>query len=212
MNEESKKVFWAELLKWCLIAGITFALISLILRPFRKEWSQNYLSEGDAFLIQKKYISAELQYEKGLLLNKNDNKFKDRISLCKNASTDPLVLEDFYKEKNLSMALSKLDLARSIPESVTEAVGLAKSLIEGEEYQLAVIAAQNSTEMEKGFRDAWLYLGIANLKTVQNVELVSEDRRNYLERGKTALNTAKALDPQYKPTLDYLALAEELEK
>lgn len=196
-------------LKWALILCIALTALVLITKPLRKSWSNNYLETGDSYLLAKKYLQADLEYKKALTLYRGNTTTKDRVLLANNAALDVEKLEPLYKEKNIGLELDYITKAHEIPASESDAVRNSRYLIEHEEYQLAIIAATIATEINKDYRDGWLYLGIANLKTAANVQLRENDRRHYLDASKEALAKAKDLDSTYQPTLDYLKEAEK---
>ncbi|HOX41438.1 MAG TPA: hypothetical protein PK263_04540 [bacterium] len=177
--------------------------------PLRKKWSESRVKLGDSYLTQKKYVSAALEYNKAMLLNKDSKTANAHKTLATESASNILKLEEFYKKENVQMALENFDKAKAIPKDEVIATKTARELIEKEEYQLAIISATTATQLEPSYRDGWLYLGIANLKTLQNVELPQEAKNVYLQQAQKALEKAKSLDPQYKPTLDFLG---ELEK
>lgn len=61
-----------------------------------------------------------------------------------------------------------------------------------------------ATEMDGEYRDAWLYLGIANLKAAQNLEIKTDDKAQYLSRAKDSLARAISIDPNYDKTIEYV--------
>jgi hypothetical protein len=61
---------------------------------------------------------------------------------------------------------------------------------------LAIIPAKTALEMDDRYRDAWLYLGIANLKTAQLSELKPEAQNQYLVEAKKSFNKVLELDPE----------------
>jgi Flp pilus assembly protein TadD len=118
-------------------------------------------------------------------------------------------LETFYEERKLETQVRIIRQIKANPEDETSAIKLAKELIEKNEFQYAIISAQKATEIDNKYRDAWLYLGIANLKAGKMLELTENSRKEYDESAEKALLKAKSLDAEYKPTKDYL---EELKK
>lgn len=195
--------------KWLIIILIAVFAFSLLTKPIRKKWANNYIGKGDSYLLQKKYESAVLEYDKALFLYWKNTDAKPRIALAKRASSNVLELEHFYREKEQDSQLGLIKKVRTLPEDETAAVMSAKTMIEQGEFQYAIIFAKNATEMDRGYRDAWLYLGIAYLDAGKILEIDSDAKKIYLDQAKTALTKAKNIDPEYKPTQDYLG---ELEK
>jgi len=192
------------MIKWLLISGLIFTTLILITKPIRKSWSQNYLSTGDEYLAQKKYKSAELEYQKSILLYRGNRLAKDRMKLVDRAAADVLALSDFYKEKNISDQSEEISRLLLIPASETDGVKKAKSLIEQGEYQYAILSAKTAKEMDKGYRDAWLYYGIANLDTAKFVELTVSQQKAYLEEAKKAFAKALQIDSESESSKQFL--------
>lgn len=198
------------MIKWLLISGLILMTLLLITKPIRKNWSENYLATGDAYLAQKKYKSAELEYQKSILLYRGNRMVKDRIKLAGKAALDVLTLRDFYKEKNLSDQTAEISGLLLIPTSETDGVKKAKSLIEQGEYQYAILAAKTAKEMDKNYRDAWLYYGIANLDTAKYIELTKDQQAPYLEEAQKALTKTLQIDSENKPAKEFLKETNDL--
>lgn len=201
-DDKDRGLFY-HLLKWLLISAIIFMILLLITKPLRKVWSNNYIKSGDEYLLQKKFLSAELEYEKAQNLYSLNTKAKDREILAKNSAEDIRALQPFYEEKNLGLQIENANLATTVPSSEFEAAKNAKYLIEQSEFQLAILAGTTATQMNSKYRDGWLYLAIANMKTAEFTELSKEDRAQYVSAAQSAIATALDLDPEYEPTLQY---------
>lgn len=195
--------------KWLIICVIGLLFLGLITKPLRKIWSNKYFEKGEIYLEQKKFESAVLEYRKSLFLYWKIGRAQDRIKLARESSADVLKLEKFYEERKLDSQIKVIRKIKADPEDEVSAIKFSKELIEKNEFQYAVIAAKNATEIDTNYRDAWLYLGIANLKTIKMLELTETARKKYKEAAEKALSKAKKLDPEYQPTKDYL---KELEK
>lgn len=161
---------------------------------------------GDEYLASKKYLHADLAYEKALILSPKNSEVITKRALAKEASENVEKLGDFYQDENFSVEKLALESASTFPTSETEALQLSKDLIEKGEYQAAIIPAQTATEMDPAYSLAWLYLGIANLKTAQAVELGPEAKQRYLDKAKEALTKAKEIDPESKDVVNSLKL------
>jgi tetratricopeptide (TPR) repeat protein len=210
-NTKDKKTydFSFYFLKWLIICIIGLLSLGLITKPLRKSWSQNYFEKGDNYLEQKKFESAILEYNKSLFLFWKAKQAQDRIKLAEESSANILKLDKFYEEQKLDAQIKTIRKVKADQEDETAAVKLSKELIEDGEFQYAVIAAEKATNIDGKYRDAWLYLGIANLKAIKMLELTDSSRKLYKEKAEKALSKAKSLDPEYQPTKDYL---EELKK
>jgi DNA primase large subunit len=149
-------------------------------------------------------LHADLAYEKAQVIAPGDKTAAERRALVQESGENIQALESFYKTGDFTDRENKLNEATAFPANETEAVKLSKQLIDENEYQLATIPAKTATEMDDGYRDAWLYLGIADLKTAQLVDLSKEAKATYIEKAKEALNKAKQIDPEYKVVSDYL--------
>lgn len=204
-NINQKKLpFLYLFLKWLILILIMFVLLSLLIKPFRKNWSNDYTKRGNIYLEQKKYLTAELQYKKALILNGKNEEARTMFEFSTSAEKDVLELEDFYKNRNLSVELELFEKAKAIPGSESEAVKIARELIDKEQYQLAIIPAKTATLMDKTYAEAWIYLGIANFRTAGYSEIRSENRENYLKEAKEAFLKAKELEPDNETANQYL--------
>ncbi|MCL5410752.1 MAG: hypothetical protein M1324_02755 [Patescibacteria group bacterium] len=207
-SSEKRLPLW---LRWLILTAfiiLILVIIFLLVKPLRTYSAQKYISEGDTYLADKQYLHADLAYEKALIIFPGSKVAQGRRALVTEASRNILILEDFYKQNNFNNQKDKLDEALAFPKEEIEGVRLSKQLIEEKEYQLAIIPAKTATEMDDGYRDAWLYLGIANLKTAELVDLSSEVRALYVEKAKDAFNKAKTIDPESKDVNDYLKILE----
>ncbi len=192
-TKPSKNILW-KILKWVLILAITGVVLYFASTPVRSYLSDNYRQSGDRFLLSKKYLSAGLEYRKALILYPNNSQARVNRELAKEASANVLKLENFSRENSESHALA-YDLAAEVPASEDEAVATSKRLIEAGEYQLALISAKTAIEMDKNYRDAWLYLAIANLKCAQLLETSNDNKEVYKKAAKEALEQVAQIDP-----------------
>lgn len=169
-----------HVIKWLLILAITFFVLKIISAPLRQKWSADYLARGDIYLEQKKYLSAIVEYQKATLLSSDNTAVRDRNTLADNAESDVTVLEDFYKERNLSDKSAEFTKAKAEATNPAEATKISKELIEAGEYQLAIIPAKLATTIDSNYQPGWTYLAIANLDVTKNVEMSTEARKQYL--------------------------------
>lgn len=198
------------ILKWTMIVLLAFFVLKLITLPIRKNWSDDYLARGDIYLEQKKYLSSETEYDKALMLYSGNKTAVIEKALAKRAAENVLELQGFYQNRNLQSQIYLFDEATTVPSRGSDGLKTVQVLIGQNEFQLAAVLAKTVTEMNGDYRDGWLYLGISNLKIVENCELNKADRAYYLDKAKTALSRAKTIDSSYQPTLDYLAEAGKL--
>lgn len=201
LNNPSKNNY--PFLRWLIILLIAILAIYFLTKPLRISSANHYIESGDRYLLQKAYLKADLEYQKALTLNNNQDAI-ERKSLVSKAMQNVSSLNDFYINKNATAELNLLNEASAVPKTESDAVKESKKLIEQKEYQLAIIPAKTAIEMDRNYRDSWLYLGIANLKCAEYLELRSEVKSQYLSSAKDALDTALRLDPEYQPTKDYL--------
>lgn len=191
-----KKIFLFSIIKWLLIVAIVLAVLFLATSPLRGKAADNYVSKGDELLLQKKYISAEVEYKKALTLNAGNVVAKDHIDLAQKAAINIGEFERFFDLPQFDDFKNKFETATGVPANQSDAVKLSRAMIEDGEYQLAVIPAKTALEMDSEYRDAWLYLGIANLKTAQLSELKLEARLQYLSEAKKSFDKVLELDPE----------------
>lgn len=199
-----KKHFSFYFFKWVILILIGITAFGLITKPVRKMWSKNYLERGNGYLELKKYESAMVEYKKAMFLFWKNDEAKKNIDLARRATINVLELENFYSQRKIETQIEIMRKSKSLPPTETEAVKLSKELIEKNEFQYAIIFAKDATEMDRSFRDGWLYLGIANLQAAKSLELRQNVRAEYLKEAKLALQRAKNLDPEYAPTNQYL--------
>lgn len=204
--EKTSKRFplWARWIITSLLVILVVILMFILMKPLRIYSSHKFSSAGDNYLAQNKYLHADLAYEKALILSPKDTGVMAKRALAKEASENIVKLESFYNSFSDKKAL--FDSAVSFPKTETDAVKLSKQLIEQGEYQLAAIPAETATQMDPGYFDAWFYLGIANLRTAQLVELSPEIRQKYLDMAREALKKAKEIDPESKAVAEYLKM------
>ena len=190
-------------LKWLLIVIVIIIAVFFLTKPIRISSANNYIESGDKYLLNKEYLKADLEYQKASILNKN-SQGEERMALVESAMKDVTALKGFYTEKGQTDQIDLFEEASNIPQNESEAAKESKKLIEEKEYQLAILSAETAVEMDKEYRDGWLYLGISNLKCAENLELKTAIRANYLDNAKNALEKASALDQDYQPTKDFL--------
>ena len=189
--------------KWLLIVIAIIVSVFFLTKPLRVSSANSYIDSGDKYLLKKEYLKADLEYQKSIILS-SSTKATHRLELVEDAMADIEALKDFYIEQNAESQIELLEGANIIPKNESDAAKESKKLVEEKEYQLAIIPAKTAVEMDKEYRDGWLYLGIANLKCAEYLELKPEIKRTYLDTAKTALDKASSLDPDYQPTKDFL--------
>ena len=178
-------------LKWLVYIILAIMILFLLSSPLRAKLAKDYISKGDELLAEKKYLSAQLEYQKALSLKKGNKAALDRIELAKDGEKNILTLEPFYEEQNNAKQIDLIKQATEVPKTEKEGVLLAKQLIEKGEYQLAAIPVKTVLEMDSSYQDAQTYLAIANIKTAELTELSPENKQYYLEESKSV---AKGLD------------------
>lgn len=182
------------MVKWLIILLLLSVLLIISTSPLRGHAAKRLIKKGDNFLAENKYVSAALLYDKAAALSGKDS-VSGKKALLSRASTDILKLEEFYKDRGNKEKIEKIEKVSGVPANEVEAVKLSRAMIEEGEYQLAIVSAKTATEMDPEYKDAWVYLAIANKKTAENVELLPETRKQYLEGSERALEKAKGFDP-----------------
>lgn len=203
-TSEKRPNLWFRYLTTTAFIILVTLLVFFLLKPLRIYSAKNFLASGDKYLASKMYLHADLEYQKALALSPRNKEVINRRELVEKSSKDVLHLEKIYESDEFYAERKKMEEATSFPPSQSDAVKLAKRLIEEKEYQLAIIPAKTATEMDPEYRDAWIYLGIANFKTAQLVELNFSTQEKYLANAKFALEKAKKIDPESKVVNDYL--------
>jgi tetratricopeptide (TPR) repeat protein len=191
-----------------LVLAAIIAVVAISI-PIRSRLSENYIKSGDSYLLDRKYVSAVVEYKKAKLL-KNSERVEEKITLTNQSQKDILALKLFIREQNDIPTLESLAQAEKVRGSAYDSVAYAKELIEQEEPQIAIVAVNIALEMNKKYRDAWLYLGISHLECLEKVELSAENRQYHIGEAKSALERAKQLDPTYEPTLNFLNEVEKI--
>lgn len=192
------------ILKWLLIIAIIFVVLFLITSPLRGRAAKKYIDSGDEYLAQQKYLSAELEYNKALLLSPGNLEASEHKILADKTSKNILEFKSYQNFSIFDSINKEIDTATGFPESQSAAIKLSKKLIEEKKFQLAIIPAKTALEMDKEYRDAWLYLGIANLKISEQVELRPEIKSGYVNAAKEAFNKTLELDFDNQTAKSYL--------
>jgi tetratricopeptide (TPR) repeat protein len=195
-----------KILVLVLVGIIILALTSF---PIRSALCKKYIESGDKYLYQRKYISAIVEYKKAKFLRDNEN-VAEKITLTNESQKDILLLEPFMREENDIASLELLAQAKKVRGNAYDSVSYAKSLLEQNEPQVAVVAVNIALEMNKNYRDAWLYLGISHLECAKKIELSADNRQYHIGEAREALDRAKQLDPAYEPTLNFLNEVEKI--
>jgi tetratricopeptide (TPR) repeat protein len=89
----------------------------------------------------------------------------------------------------------QLELVRNKVETKTDPVEIfdfGRKFLDSENPDFAVVAFEKSTKLQPEFRDGWYLLGL------------SYARQGEIEKAKTALNKALAIDPAHQLSLDLL--------
>lgn len=203
MSKTNKKPVLGTIVAIACGATMLFLATVALTRPLRADWAKDFTKRGDEYLAEKKYISAIVEYKKAeALLPSKDT--SDRIALANDSQTDVSKLENYYRENNNIVQMDLINKTKAVPDTSYDLVALSKDLLEKNEPQLAAKAAETATEMDKDYRDAWLYLGISNLAIAKQVEMSSGNSNEYLIRAKESLEHARLLDPSYAATNDFL--------
>lgn len=176
--EKKEKINYWLFLRWPIYILGGLLVLFLISSPLRAKLSNEYMTKGDDLLEQKKYLSAELQYRKAIILKKNA-KAQERMDLSKKAQTNVLELEIFYAEKDNLDQLNLFSKVKEVPANAKDAVVLSQDLIKSGEYQLAIVAADTALQMDPGYDIAKEYLSIANKETANLAELSPDAQKYY---------------------------------
>jgi hypothetical protein len=191
-------------LKWFLIVGIIFNFVKLVTKPMIYSWSKNYTEVGDQYLAENKYLSASVEYDKAVFLNNKNTAAKSNSLLAEQAQLDVTKLSSFYFSRGETDKATLSSNENFNSQDPVSLLNQAKNFLDSGDFQLSIVAAKKATELHPTLRDGWLYLGIANLKTAENIEMIQSNRELYLKNSKEALMNAKNIDSKYQPTLEYL--------
>ncbi|MFA6963179.1 MAG: hypothetical protein WC227_00465 [Patescibacteria group bacterium] len=172
-----EETLWRKIAKWVLIVAIILVFIELITKPLRHHWADDYLERGDQYLIQKKYLSAELEYQKSAIFYKT-SLAEDRQELANQAQTDVLKLKPFLQSKNISKAIEDFETATA-KYTHYDALRVSKELYEKGELQLALVALDN--DPDKANDEHISFDKIINKAILARLELSSNAKQKYRE-------------------------------
>jgi len=167
-----------KITKWVLVVAIILVSLELLTKPLRRHWADNYLDQGDQYLLQKKYLSAELDYQKSLALFDNQTA-KDHLDLAKSAETNILALEKFYQEHKISDEIDNINFAKTKRISEYEELQASKALFDKGEYQLALIPLQEIKDPTTP--EYKTFLKTINSSIAEKVEISAVARQKYLD-------------------------------
>ena len=187
--------------RWVISTIIIFLLIlgAIILTdPMRSKASDDYMKRGDQLLLEKKFVSAEVEYDKALALDSKNGLAKERIKLCGRAEMNISELQDLTDLYGSEEQKALFEEANQFPKNENVALEMTKTLLDKEEYQLAIIPAKTATEMDQNYATAWIYLGGADLKAAKLAEISPEAQEFYLTEARTAFGKASELNPDFK--------------
>ena len=186
---------------WITASIILIVVLYVASIPLRNFLSGKFVAYGDDYLAQKKYVSAVLEYNKAKVLSKKyDPDYK--INQAKQAEVNLSTIESKVDQSSKD-AIAK---AKKMPEDEVEAVRTAKELIEKGHWQEALFSVNTALEMDRGYKDAWLYLGIAYSFDANDREISLEGKKYYSEKSKEAFNKVLELDPGNIYASDYLKM------
>lgn len=192
------KYFW-------LTASLALIIIIIIISiPIRNYLSGLFIKTGDSYLLQKKFVSAEIEYNKAKILSNKYNP-SSKIATVKNAETNILVIEDLLKQNHVQPELTKISEAKKIPVDEITGVKTAKKMIEDGYYPEAIICLKTTLEMDRTYKDAQLFLGIAYLNGARDAQVSKEGRASYQEKATEAFRRTLELDPGNETAKKYLA-------
>lgn len=193
---KNEKKFLHKIARWVFAVVMMIVILFLLTTPLRSHGADNYVKKGDQLLSEKKYLSADLAYQKALILNPKNKMASERRDLVTKAEDNVLVLEDFYKNSDNVSQKNLFSSVSAFPANETEALKLSKELIEKGEYQLAIVPAETAKQMAPDYALCWQYLGIANQRTTELSELSPEIKEKYLSAANAAFAKAKELNPE----------------
>lgn len=195
---------WIVLIKYVLAIVLVVLIIDLLSKPLRNNWSDDYLAKGDIYLEQKKYLSAEVQYRKALLLKNKNTTAKEHLDLAQKAQSNIWVLRDFFIERKIDSEILKFEKAGKNFETPSEATKASKDLIQLGEYQLAEIPALSATKINNEYKDGWIYLGLSRYLSAKNTEVTAETKKTKMSEAKTAFEKVLSLDLNDETAKKYL--------
>lgn len=203
VNARKAKTPWAKYAKLILAGLIVIFFLYLVMIPLRVKGANKLLETGDNYLKERKYISAIVAYRKAQFL-KNSEEIESRIQIARDSEKDISKLEPFLREINDIPELNEIANANKVPVNEYEGIVQAKKYVADERADLAILTATDVTEMDENYRDAWMYLGIANYHMMSDAEVSAEVREYYKAKARDALERAKSLDETNTDVTKYL--------
>jgi len=202
-QNEGKINFKSRWFRWTLVCVGVLVVLILVSLYSRPTIAKRFIDRGDNLLNQSKYIEALVQYKKADYLI-NSEEIDASIDLTNEAQKDITKLEMTWREENNIEAQEGLKKAKTVYDSEYDSVVLARTLIENNQPQFAIVATKTAIEMEQNYADAWLYLGIAHIECANNLELSEENYNYHRDEANKALTQAQALSPENEDIKKYL--------
>ncbi len=173
---------------------LVILILLVIITALKPPIAISFTKSGDKKLRDEKFVEATVEYKKADFLI-DSVEIDAKLKKVNEAQKDILVIEDLIREKNDIERLDLLNQAKSVPINEYESVLIVKKMLEADEPMFALIVANTALEMNRNYKDAWLYHAIAHLETTQKVKLTSENRNFHNTKAKEAFEKAKLLDP-----------------
>lgn len=191
-----KPPIYKKMLIIVALVVVGFFLLVLILTPLRNWGAKKYINSGDEKLQAGQYLSAEIDYQKAGILTPFDPKIASRISLERDSETDISKLKDFFKETDFRAGLNNFKSVDDLTDPV-ELTKLARTFIERNEPQMAVVAARKATGAKADYRDGFLYLAIAYDRAARIGTIRQQSYDDLIQKSQSAYALAKEADPSY---------------
>ncbi|MFA7244283.1 MAG: hypothetical protein WC080_03300 [Patescibacteria group bacterium] len=194
---------WKKAALWSVIGLLLIVILYFALSPARVSGTNKYITSGDDFLKNRKFISALVEYRKAAFLA-GSSKANERTIIARESEKDITKLEPFFREINDIDALNDLSEANKVPQNESEAVKDAKAYIENGRPDLAILVATTATEMDENYADAWIYLGLANYYMMKDAEISGESREFYRGKAEESWQKARLAEPTNENVTKYL--------
>ena len=180
-----------------IIASII--IIYVLTTPYRNYLSKNLISKGEEMLVERKYVSAYVNFLKASILAQNKKDSEQKMALSKKASEDIGAIKNILQNKNP-------DLYKLLEISEQKSCDLEndKLMIEKDLSQIAIINLKFCAEEGPKNYESWLYLGSAYWQLSESDQIFKEQKPNLRDRSISAFEQAYYTDPTKKSALEKL--------
>lgn len=181
---------WRVLLIFVIALVLIVTLIYQLGAPLRHIFANRFLERGDTFFSSLEYDSAEREYDKALLYDKNMTLAADHLALVKEAPTDIAVARDFFAEKGRREVVDRIDAAKEHFTDPKKALETGATLYQQGQYVYAQYPLQTAVTLDPEYPEAWHYLALT-------YDHLAKENARFREKAVEARAKRDALTPRY---------------